>query len=280
VHDLLLSDAPAAPERQPDDGRHVCGRAHRIRGETAPRVAIINEAAVRKFFPDESPLGRRFGSSPETSGQIEIVGIVRDVKYDSVRDEAPPTMYVPYTQNPVGLMAFEIRTGGDPSNMMAAIGEAVRQVDPNLPLMNVSTQIDEIERRFAQERLVARACTLFGGLALLVASVGVFGVMSYSVARRTNEIGIRLALGAERRDVLQLVMGESLVLVAAGVTIGVAGAMASSRTLSSLLFGVAPTDPGTMAGAVAVIVLVSALAGYLPARRASRIDPNIALRYE
>src|SRR5262249_27150868 len=150
----------------------------------------------------------------------------------------------------------------------------------NLPLMNVSTQIDEIERRFAQERLVARACTLFGGLALLVASVGVFGVMSYSVARRTNEIGIRLALGAERRDLLQLVMGESLVLVAAGVTIGVAGAMASSRTLSSLLFGVAPTDPGTMAGAVAVIVLVSALAGYLPARRASRIDPNIALRYE
>ena len=149
-------------------------------------------------------------------------------------------MYVPYAQTPLGGMAFEIRTAGDPASAVGAIREAVRQVDPNVPLMNVSTQMEQIEAPFRSGTLFAQAYALFGGLALLVASIGLFGVMSYSVARRTNEIGIRMALGAQRRDVVRMVMRESTLLVAAGVVIGVGAALASSRLVASLLFGLRP----------------------------------------
>jgi len=191
-----------------------------------------------------------------------------------------PTNYAPYAQSRQGSATFEVRTAGDPLGSIAAIREAVRQIDPDLPLINVTTQLDEVERRFQQEKLFAQAYALFGGLALLVASVGLFGLMSYSVARRTNEIGIRMALGAEGRDVLRLVMRESMLLVAAGAAVGLGGAIAASRLVSNLLFGLAPTDPTTMAGAITVMMLVSALAGYLPARQASGIDPMVALHYE
>src|SRR5262249_29320625 len=155
-----------------------------------------------------------------------------------------------------------------------------RQVDRNLPMMDVSTQLEQVERRFLQEKVFAQAYSLFGGLALLVASVGLFGLMSYSVARRTNEIGIRMALGAQREDVLKLVMRESMILVAAGIAIGVVIALGASRLVATLLFGLAPTDMLSMAGALTIMAAVSALAGYLPARRASRVDPMIALHYE
>ena len=248
--------------------------------EDAPPVAVINEAAARKYFPNESPIGRRFGSSLETSGGLEIVGILRDARYNSVRDDVVPTRYTPFRQAPQRAATFEVRTAGDPLAAVAGIREAVRQVDATLPLMNVTTQQDEVERRFLQEKVFAQAYTLFGGLALLVASVGLFGVMSYSVARRTSEIGIRMALGAQQHDVLRLVMRESMTLVAGGVAIGLAVAAAAGRLVSNLLFGVPPTDPMTMAGAMIVFVAVSSLAGYLPARRASGIDPMVALRYE
>ena len=214
-------------------------------------------------------------AAPETSGQIEIVGVVRDAKYNSVRDDAPATMYVPYTQSAVGGMAFEVRTAGEPTSAVGAIREAVRQVDPNVPLMNVSTQMEQIEARFSQERLFAQAYALFGGLALLVAAVGLFGVMSYSVARRINEIGVRMALGAQRFDVVRMIMRESSVLVGAGVVIGIGAALASGRLVATLLFGLQPSDTGTIALAVAVLLAVSALAGYLPARRAARVDPMV-----
>jgi predicted permease len=245
-----------------------------------PRIAMINEAAVKKFFPDEDPIGRRFGNSPETSGDIEIVGVIRDAKYNALREPAPPTMYVPYKQYPVGGMAFVIRTSGDPSAMMSSVREAVRAVDPNVPLMDMSTQMDQIERRFAQERVFAQAYTLFGGLALLVAAIGLFGLMSYNVTRRTTEIGIRMALGAQQQTVLQMVMRESLVLVAIGVIIGVVAAFGGGRFVASLLFGLEPTDLATSALAVTVMLAVAAFAGYLPARRASRLDPMLALRHD
>lgn len=152
--------------------------------------------------------------------------------------------------------------------------------DPNLPLTDVSTQIEQVERRFAQEKLFARAYTLFGGLALFLASIGLFGLMSYNVSRRTNEIGIRMALGAQRYDVLRLVMRESMILVALGVVAGLGITLASSRLVSTLLFGLAPRDVRSMVVAVGAMVVVSALAGYLPARRASRVDPMVALHYE
>jgi predicted permease len=248
--------------------------------EGAPFVAVINEAAARKFFPNESPIGRRFGSSLEESSKIEIVGIVRDAKYESVRDAADPTMYVPYRQSPRETTTFEVRTAGNPLAAIPSIRQAVREVDATLPMMNVSTQLEEVERRYLQEKVFAQAYTLFGGLALLIASIGLFGLMSYSVARRTHEIGIRMALGARAQDVRRLVLRESMALVAAGIAIGIALAFVASRLVASLLYGLAPTDPLTMAAAMAVMGTVSAVAGYLPARRASRVDPMVALHYE
>jgi predicted permease len=248
--------------------------------QSAPKVAVINQAAVRQFFPNENPIGQRFGSSLETTNQFEIIGVVRDAKYDSVRDAAPPTMYVPAAQARFGGAVLEIRTAGSPTGAVAAVREAIRQVDPNLPVQDVSTQLEQIERRFSQEKTFAVAYALFGGVAVVLAAIGLFGLMSYSVARRTNEIGIRMALGARREDVVRLVLGESMVLVVTGVVLGVATALAASRLVAKLLFGLAPTDILSVAGAVLVMLLVSVIAGYLPARRASRVDPMVALHAE
>jgi predicted permease len=259
----------------------INGRALSDRDDaTAPKVVVINEAAGKKYFPNTNPVGQRFGSSIETTNQLEVVGVLKDVKYNEVREPAPPTMYVPYPQTRLGNAVFEVRTAGAPAGVMNSIRDVGRQIDANLPLTDVSTQIEQVERRFAQEKLFAQAYTLFGALALLIASIGLFGLMSYSVSRRTNEIGIRMALGAQRQDVLRLVMRESMILVALGVTAGVVIAISASSLVATLLFGLPARDPGTLVTAVVVMVAVSALAGYLPARRASRVDPMVALHYE
>ena len=259
----------------------INGRALSDRDDAAaPKVAVINEAAAKKYFPNLNPIGQRFGGSIETAGQMEVVGVLKDVKYNSVRDAVPPTMYVPYPQTRLGSAVFEIRTAAAPATVMNSIREVGRQIDPNLPLTDVSTQIEHVERRFAQEKLFAQAYTLFGALALLLASIGLFGLMSYNVSRRTNEIGIRMALGAQRQDVLRLVMRESMLLVIVGIVAGVIVAVSASRLVASLLFGLPPRDPLTLFAAIVVMVLVSGLAGYLPARRASRVDPMVALHYE
>jgi ABC-type antimicrobial peptide transport system permease subunit len=197
-----------------------------------------------------------------------------------VRDEVPPTMYVPYVQTRLGNAVFEVRTIGAPTGVTASVRETVRQIDPNLPIMDVSTQLEQVERRFVQEKLFAQAYALFGGLALVLAAVGLFGLMSYNVARRTNEIGIRMALGAQRHDVLRMVMRESMLLVVVGVAIGLGAALAAGGLVKSMLFGLPPRDAWTFGAAIGVMVFVSALAGYLPARRASRVDPMVALHYE
>lgn len=259
----------------------VAGRGLTDRdNQAAPKVVVVNQAAVRQFFPGGNAIGQRFGSSLETTNQLEVVGVVRDAKYDSVRDPAPPTMYVPAAQTRFGNAILEIRTAGAPTSSATAVREAVRQVDPNLPTIDVSTQLEQIERRFAQEKVFATAYALFGAVAVVLAAVGLFGLMSYSVARRTNEIGIRMALGARSQDVVRLVLGESLMLVAAGVAIGVAIALAAGQLVAKLLFGLAPTDIYSTAGAVLLMLMVSMAAGYLPARRASRIDPMTALHAE
>jgi len=247
---------------------------------TSQKVVMINETAARKYFPNANPVGQRFGTSPETTNQLEIVGVLHDTKYEGVRDEVKPTMYVPYRQTRMTSAVFEVRTAAAPLTTISAIREAARQIDPNLPVTDVSTQIEQVEGRLQQERLFAQAYSLFGGLALLLAAIGLFGLMSYSVSRRTNEIGIRMALGAQRRDVLGMVMRESMLLVAIGIVAGLVTAVAAKRLVTTLLFGLPPRDPGAILAATAVMLVVSLLAGFLPARRASRVDPMVALHYE
>jgi predicted permease len=245
--------------------------------ETAPKVAVINETMARRFFPNQSPLGKKVGSSPE-----EVVGVARDAKFNDIRGEIPPTVYFPYPQHPnrVQQMNFEVRTAGNPTVILPSVRRAVAAVDRNLPLFGVKTQVQQIDGSLVQERLFVKLTSCFGLLALLLVSIGLYGVVSYAAVRRTGEIGIRMALGAQRSDVLWQVLRETILLVAIGLCIGLPAALASTRLIRNQLFGLKPTDPFTISVATLVLVVVAALAGYLPARRASRVDPMVALRYE
>jgi len=248
---------------------------------TPQAVVIINETAAKKFFDGENPVGRYVGSTPEgaASGENQIVGVIKDTKYNSLREPAPATLYrvLPGNSSAASVVARTVR---DPSALIETVRQAMRQVDSELPLTGMTTQTDQIEGRVEQERLFALAYSLFGGLALLLAAVGLFGLMSYNVTRRTSEIGIRMALGAQRSGVVGMVLSESMILVAIGVVIGVAAALAGGRFIESVMFGLSTRDVWTIGGAIGVTALVSLAAGYLPARRASRVDPMVALRYE
>src|SRR5688500_2767150 len=246
--------------------------------QKAPHVAVINEAAVRKFFPNENAIGRRVGTSIDDRDEIEIVGIVRDVRYESLREPPPPTIYFPHLQREPEDLVFSIRTAGDPTIVMNAARAAIGAVDPNIPIVRIETQLSTLETRFAHEKVLAQASMLFGGIALFVAAIGLFGLMAYNVSRRTREIGIRMAMGAQSKEVLGLVLRESMLLVVAGIVIGIAASLAAGRLVASQLFGLEPTDALTIASAMLVMLLVSAAAGYLPARRAARVDPMVALR--
>jgi predicted permease len=249
--------------------------------ETAPKVAVINKLMAHKYFGDENPLGRRFGfGGPETAGQIEIVGVTRDAKYTDMRSETQPTIYLPYLQSIPRHATFIVRTSGNASAVTASVREAVREVDSNLPLFGVTTQSEQADESLAQERMFATLSSFFGVVALLLACIGLYGVMSYGVARRTNEIGIRMALGASAPRVTLMVMRETMIVVVTGVVLGLGAAVATTRLIAAMLFGLAPTDPVTISFAILVMIGVAALAGYLPARRASKVDPMVALRYE
>ncbi|HTG16287.1 MAG TPA: FtsX-like permease family protein, partial [Blastocatellia bacterium] len=230
---------------------------------------------------DEDPIGRRFGfGGRETSAQIEIVGVARDAKYTGMRAETEPTVYLPYPQSIPRWATFIVRTSGNPTTMTSSIREAVHEVDSNLPLFDVKTQSQQADESLTEERLFARLSSFFGLLALSLACIGLYGVMSYGVARRTNEIGIRMALGATAPRVTRMVMRETMLVVLIGVAIGLGAAVATTRLIAAMLFGLAATDLMTMSFAVLLMIAVAALAGYLPARKASKVDPMIALRYE
>jgi predicted permease len=244
-------------------------------------VAVISETLARRFFPDGSPLGKHFGMDrPESVDQFEIIGVVKDSKYQSLAEPPEPNAYYIHSQIPFPLGNLVIRYSGSPDALIPQIRRAITEVNRALPIDRVISLSDHIGLSLTQERLVARLATFFGLLALLLACVGLYGVLSYAVARRTNEIGVRMALGAMRGDVIWLVLREALALVGAGVVIGLLASLAATRTVSTLLYGLRPNDPLTIAAATLLLLAIAALSAYLPARRASRVDPMAALREE
>jgi predicted permease len=260
----------------------VAGRGFEPRDTAkAPPVAVVDETFARKLFPDVSPLGRRIVFADKSS-PVEIVGVVRDIKHDSLR-ETPRGMYYLLTRqenSTDGLNDLVVRSQGAPEGLIGYIRQAIRQEDPQLAVFRAMTLGEEVEQSLAEEKLLARLAGFFAFVALSLASIGLYGVMAFRVARRTNEIGIRIALGAQRRDVLQGIVRESLLLVAAGFLIAIPAALACGKIVASQLYGVEPNDPLTVLS-VAVLLLLSALvATLIPARRALRVDPIVALRYE
>lgn len=248
--------------------------------EGAPRVAVVNQAFVQKFLPGENPIGRRLAFGRSGKDEIEIVGIARDAKYSSLREVIPATIYLPALQRAAGNANFMVRVSGDMTAIFPSIRAAVREIDATLPVLNLRTQDEQINRIQGQELLFARLSAFFGVLAMSLACVGLYGLMSYNVLRRTGEIGVRMALGALPRQVLRMVLVESMALVCVGIALGLGAAAASVRFIASMLFGLSPVDPLTF-GAVALLLLsITALAAVLPALRAARVDPLVALRSE
>jgi predicted permease len=248
----------------------------------APTPVIVNQTFVQKYVGKENPIGKAYGAAAAgpfggpTPG-YEIVGVVRDAKYNDLRREIHPMMYMPHH---VGVATFELRTAADPQALLPAIREVVGQVNADLPLFNVTTQSQQIDRLLFQERLVARLAGFFGVLALVLACIGLYGLLSYEVSRRTREIGIRIALGAQPERVLKLVLQQGIALALVGAAVGIGVALSVTRYLGSMLFNVRASDPLTMSAVAVLLALVAVAACYIPARRATRVDPMVALRYE
>jgi len=247
----------------------------------SPKVAVINETMARRFFPGESPIGLRFGLSPDKSGEFEVIGVVKDAKYESLRERPTPMAFYPYAlQRASHLGQFAVRYTGDVRGIVPEIRRAFAEVNSNLPITEVRTLAEQVDDTLVGDKLLARLSSFFGLLALLLASIGIYGVLSYAVARRSNEVGLRMALGARRSNVLWLVMRDVLNLVTLGLVIGVPAALALERMASGMFFGLSDVDPLSTVAGVGILTMVAGIAAYLPARRASLVDPSTALRYE
>ena len=238
---------------------------------------VINKAFERRFFKNQNPLGRRISGLEDKGASYEVIGIVGDAKYQSLSSEIAPTIYVPQKSDGT---TFAIRTAAEPAAIIPAVRNIVTQLDDNLPIFDIQTQSEMIDQSLFQERLIARLGSFFGGLSLLLACVGLYGLLSYEVTRRTREIGLRMALGAEPLDVLRLVVGHGLVLSVVGALLGIVAAIGLTRYLASFLYGVRPTDPLTFSAVAMLLAFVALAACYIPARRAMKTDPMVALRYE
>ncbi|HEY6291790.1 MAG TPA: ABC transporter permease [Terriglobia bacterium] len=250
--------------------------------EDSPKVAIINQTMARYFFGNSNPIGRKFGwwGVDKNKQQFEIVGVVRDSKYETLRERIPRTAYFDVFQGSPGPMSIAVRTQIMPAAVISQVRTEIRAVDPGLRLGGFTTLDDHVDESLGHEQLMATLSGFFASLALLLACVGLYGIMAYAVARRTNEIGVRMALGADRVQVLRMIVGESVLLIAAGVTLGLPVAFGATRLVSGQLYGLKPSDLGTMASAMLLLTVVGVLAGYIPARRATKIDPMVALRNE
>jgi len=248
--------------------------------DAPPLSAVINQTMARYFFGNENPLGKRF-SLRNGGPPMEVIGVVKDAKYETLREPTQRTYYLYYFQQPERFgMTFQLRTGSDATAYAATIQQLVRELDPQLQVVRLRTMTEVVSQSLVQERFTAQVASAFSLFALLLACIGLYGVMSYAVTRRTNEIGIRMALGANGQAVVRLVMREVFVLVGVGISLGLVAALATTRLVSSLLFGLTPGDPLTITLATMLMIGVAALAGYLPAHRASRVDPLVALRHE
>jgi predicted permease len=255
---------------------------------TAPRVAILNETAARSYFGDRSPLGARIETAQsETSeggygGVYEVVGVVGDSKHQNFHDNAPRFLYVPLLQpvQPLGPLTLAVRTTSDTASLIEVVRREVREVGPDILVTNIATMQEHVDHVFIRERLVAILSGGFGILGLLIAAIGLHGVMAYSIVRRTSEIGIRMALGASATAVSWQVVREALILASIGVAVGIPLSLLAARAAASLLYGVQPTDAATLSVSASVLIVVATLAAYIPARRAARIDPTVALRHE
>ena len=244
------------------------------------KVMIVNETFARHYFGDDNPIGRRVGLA-EGVYDIEIVGIVKDVKYTGLREGPIRMVYVPHRPGPWdSSITVHLRTTGDPLSLASALRQKVSELMPQAPVSNIRTVEDEVGRSLLRERLVATITTLFGALALVLAAIGLYGVLSYGVTQRTRELGIRIAIGATTDRILWLVLREAAWVLGLGLTVGLGSAWLLGRVVSSLLFGVEPTDGASTAIAIAALASTSVLAAWIPARRAAKVDPLRALRYE
>jgi putative ABC transport system permease protein len=250
----------------------------------SPRVAIVSEEFVRLHFPNEEPIGKRIRMGRNSSIVREIVGVVGSVKHYSLKEKTQAQMYEPFRQFPTTNMTFVLKTSGDPVTLTAAVRREIQRVDPDQPIAASGTLSAMLETSMMLPRVQTILIGMFAAIALLLATVGLYGVMAFAVSERTQEIGLRMALGANSGSVLRLVVGQALVLTLAGLAIGLGGAVVLSRvlakTLEGLLFKVSPSDVATLAGVAVLLSVVTLLASMIPARRAMRIDPVEALRSE
>jgi predicted permease len=250
--------------------------------ETSPHVAIVNESMARYFFGNADPIAQRFYFGQELAAPVEIVGVVANSKYFDARDDDVRMVYLPYRQdaNYLYRLCVVVRTASDDAALLQRIRAELRQVDPAIPVGRVTSTAEQLDATLSGERMMAWLVGLFGMLAIALACIGLYGVMAATAARRTREIGIRIAIGASRGSVLSAVIGEAFWLTAAGITIGVPCAYVAAQSIQSQLYGVTATDPLTLTGVIALLVVVTIASASLPAYRASRVNPIVALRTE
>jgi predicted permease len=251
---------------------------------TSQRVAVINESFREKFFPNQNPIGRKiwWDDNERRNQQIEVIGVVKDVLDKGLKEERVPQHYLAFAQNQgaAGMLRIALRTAGDPSGLSETVRNEIKAYNSAIPVDMVRTLDRLIDNSISNEIIIAKLSSFFGILALVLASIGLYGVMSYTIAGRTRELGVRIALGAQRADVLRMVLKEAMLLVLIGIVIGVPASFASSRVIASMLYGLKSYDPIAMTTVITLLAAVGAFAGFIPARRATKVDPMVALRYE
>jgi predicted permease len=250
--------------------------------ETAPQMAIVNQTMAKKLWPNEDPVGKRFRWAGESGSYVEVIGVARDGQYFFLSPDSQPYFYLPLAQNFSSRLSLQIRSSIPPESLGLAVQEQIRALAPDLPIIDLSTMQQTVRGLGGLFilRLAASLAAALGFLGLTLAVIGVYGIVSFGMVQRTREMGIRVALGANRNDILKLALGSGLALISAGVILGAVSAWALTRAMAKLLIGVSGTDAATYATAVAAISAVALLACWIPARRATRVDPLVALRYE